>query len=77
MAKTLHYSMAEPHSWEDGGQRYVMFSFFSFTDGKYRPGQCQSVPEHLVAAEREALEKGGWTHANAKYLDGKWTLCAA
>lgn len=54
---------------------FALFSYFTFRDGKYAPGQCQCVPLNLVDAEIAALERGGSTRANVRYVNGTWTLC--
>lgn len=66
---TRHYSM-NPHP----VCGYTMFSFFSFRDGKYRPGQCQACPTADVQKNVEHLERTGWTHANAVYGPNGWEL---
>jgi len=70
MTKTRHYS--ENHN--TGVAGYIMFSFFTFTDGKLNIGQSQSVALKDVAAEREALTRNGWTRADYKYVNGKAVL---
>jgi hypothetical protein len=73
MTKTRHYS--ENHNM--GVDGYIMFSFFSFTDGKLNIGQSQSVAMKDVALEREALARNGWTRAGYKYVNGKAVLVEA
>lgn len=72
--RTMHFDMSEPYAFDGETQRYVMFSFFSFQNGKLHIGQCQSVREDQVAIERSYLEKNGRTHATYRYVDGKPVL---
>lgn len=69
MAKTMHYSVNDQYC--DG---YVMFSYFSFTDGKLNIGQSESVKLGDVAVVREALARNGRTEAGYKYVDGRAVL---
>ena len=70
MTKTFHYS--ENHN--TGVNGYVMFSFFTFTDGKLNIGQSQSIATKDLKREREALARNGWTRAGYKYVNGKAVL---
>lgn len=73
MAKTRHFDMGEPRTYPEGGT-YIMFSFFTFTDGKLSIGQCQSVKSEYVEREIAALKKDGWTPASYKYANGRAVL---
>ena len=53
---------------------YTMFSYFSFRDGQYRPGQCQACPTKDVAANQAYLESHGWTRAIAFMGPKGWEL---
>ena len=69
--KSFHYD--EGDAGEDG---YVMFSFFSFTNGKLHIGQCQSVAAKDLEAERAALAHNGWTPGSYRYVNGKAVFVA-
>jgi hypothetical protein len=69
--KTFHYD--EGYAGADG---YVMFSFFSFTNGKLHIGQCQSVAAKDLEAERAALARNGWTPGSYRYVNGKAVFVA-
>lgn len=71
---TSHFSMSPPEAYHGETQRYVMFGFFSFHDGKLHLGQCQSVKEEDAALEREYLERAGRTKAGYRYVNGKAVL---
>jgi hypothetical protein len=74
MTTTRHFSFYNMGAYHGESQRWVMCSFFSFRDGNYHVGQSQSVKEEEWPAYRALLERQGWTHGNAKLIDGKWRL---
>ncbi|WP_439398974.1 hypothetical protein ACRQ5Q_16670 [Bradyrhizobium sp. PMVTL-01] len=69
--RTRHYDLSEPWTYRGETQRWVMFSFFSFHNGKLHIGQCQTVKEEDVEAQFPYLERGGWTRATYRYVNGK------